>query len=92
MYFVYFCMTWMPAYFAERRHLSLNSMGMYMMFSFGGIAAMSAIAGWAEVGRQRRADARRLPFSGGLRPAARRAIAENQAESRRPAAPFPQDG
>jgi MFS family permease len=47
MYFVYFCMTWMPAYFAERRHLSLNSMGMYMMFSFGGIAAMSAIAGWA---------------------------------------------
>ncbi len=26
-----------------------------------------AIAGWAEIGRQRRADARRLPFSGGLR-------------------------
>ena len=27
MYFVYFCMTWMPAYFAERRHLSLETMG-----------------------------------------------------------------
>ena len=26
-----------------------------------------AIAGWVEIGRQRRADARRLPFSGGLR-------------------------
>ena len=25
-----------------------------------------AIAGWVEIGRQRRADARRLPFSGGL--------------------------
>ena len=29
MYFVYFCMTWMPAYFVERRHLSLDSMGLY---------------------------------------------------------------
>ncbi|MGH9662288.1 MAG: MFS transporter, partial [Bryobacteraceae bacterium] len=27
MYFVYFCMTWMPAYFVERRNLSLNKMG-----------------------------------------------------------------
>jgi ACS family D-galactonate transporter-like MFS transporter len=47
MYFVYFCMTWMPAYFMERRHLSLDSMGLYSMFSFGGMAAMSALAGWA---------------------------------------------
>lgn len=47
MYFVYFCMTWMPAYFTERRHLSLNSMGLYSAFSFGGMAAMAAIAGWA---------------------------------------------
>jgi MFS family permease len=47
MYFVYFCMTWMPAYFTERRHLSLDSMGLYSMFSFGGMAAMSALAGWA---------------------------------------------
>jgi len=47
MYFVYFCMTWMPAYFSERRHLSLNSMGLYMMMSFTGMAVMAAAAGWA---------------------------------------------
>jgi ACS family D-galactonate transporter-like MFS transporter len=47
MYFVYFCMTWMPAYFVERRHLSLTSMGLYTFFSFSGMAAMAALAGWA---------------------------------------------
>jgi ACS family D-galactonate transporter-like MFS transporter len=47
MYFVYFCMTWMPAYFVERRHLSLSSMGLYTFFSFGGMAAVAALAGWA---------------------------------------------
>jgi MFS transporter, ACS family, D-galactonate transporter len=47
MYFVYFCITWMPAYFVERRHLSLDSMGMYTLFSFGGMATVSALAGWA---------------------------------------------
>lgn len=47
MYFVYFCMTWMPAYFVERRHLSLSSMSLYTFFSFGGMAAMAALAGWA---------------------------------------------
>jgi MFS family permease len=47
MYFVYFCMTWMPAYFVEKRHLSLDSMGMYTLFSFGGMATVSALAGWA---------------------------------------------
>jgi sugar phosphate permease len=46
MYFVYFCMTWMPAYFVERRHLSLTSMGLYTFFSFSGMAAMAALAGW----------------------------------------------
>ena len=46
MYFVYFCMTWMPAYFVERRNLSLESMGLYTMFSFGGMAAVAALAGW----------------------------------------------
>jgi ACS family D-galactonate transporter-like MFS transporter len=46
MYFVYFCMTWMPAYFVERRHLSLTSMGLYTFFSFGGMAIMAALAGW----------------------------------------------
>jgi ACS family D-galactonate transporter-like MFS transporter len=47
MYFVYFCMTWMPAYFVEQRHLSLTKMGLYTFFSFGGMAVMAALAGWA---------------------------------------------
>ncbi len=47
MYFVYFCMTWMPAYFMERRHLSLSQMGLYTFFSFGGMAIVAAVAGWA---------------------------------------------
>lgn len=47
MYFVYFCMTWMPAYFVERRHLNLNSMGLYQLASFGGMAAVAALGGWA---------------------------------------------
>jgi MFS family permease len=47
MYFVYFCMTWMPAYFVERRHLSLTSMGLYTFFSFAGMAIVAALGGWA---------------------------------------------
>ena len=47
MYFVYFCMTWMPAYFIERRHLSLAKMGFYSFFSFGGMALVATLAGWA---------------------------------------------
>jgi ACS family D-galactonate transporter-like MFS transporter len=46
-YFTYFSMTWLPAYFVERRHLSLASMGMYTMFSFGGMATVSILAGFA---------------------------------------------
>ena len=47
MYFVYFCMTWLPAYLMEKRHLSLSQMGLYTFFSFGGMAVMAALAGWA---------------------------------------------
>jgi len=47
MYFVYFCMTWMPSYFMEKRHLSLSQMGLYTFFSFGGMAVVAALAGWA---------------------------------------------
>ncbi len=47
MYFVFFCMTWMPAYFMERRNLSLSQMGMFTFFSFGGMAVVAALAGWA---------------------------------------------
>ncbi len=46
-YFVYFCMTWMPAYFAERRGLSLENSGAYTMFSFLGMATVATLAGWA---------------------------------------------
>ncbi len=45
-YFVYFCMTWMPAYLMERRNLSLNAMGLYTMFSFSGMAIVAILAGW----------------------------------------------
>lgn len=45
-YFVYFSMTWLPAYFVEARNLSLASMGWYTMFSFGGMATVAALAGW----------------------------------------------
>lgn len=47
MYFVYFCMTWMPAYFVEARNLSLSSMGLYTFFSFAGMATVAALGGWA---------------------------------------------
>jgi len=45
-YFSYFCMTWLPAYLVERRGLSLQSMGLYTMAGFGGMAAMAIFAGW----------------------------------------------
>jgi MFS family permease len=47
MYFVYFCMTWMPAYFTEQRHLSLSRMGLFTFFSFGGMAIVAVLGGWA---------------------------------------------
>lgn len=45
-YFVFYCMTWMPAYFVEQRHLSLQKMGLYSFFSFSGIAIVALLAGW----------------------------------------------
>jgi hypothetical protein len=47
MYFVYFCMTWRPAYFMERRQLSLGKMGLDTFFSFAGMATVATLAGWA---------------------------------------------
>lgn len=44
--YTYFCMTWLPAYFTERRQLSMNVMGIYTMFSFAGMATMAIVAGW----------------------------------------------
>jgi MFS family permease len=47
MYFVYFCMTWMPVYFNEARHLSLKSSSLYTTFSFAGMAVVAILGGWA---------------------------------------------
>ena len=45
-YFVFYCMTWMPAYFVEQRHLSLSKMGLYSFFSFSGIAIVAIVSAW----------------------------------------------
>ena len=45
-YFIYFCLTWLPAYFTEARHLSPQSMSLFTMFSFGGMAGVGILAGW----------------------------------------------
>nr|WP_321786849.1 MFS transporter [Paraburkholderia sp. J94] len=45
-YFVFYCMTWMPAYLVEQRGLSLRQSGVYTFFSFAGIAIVAALAGW----------------------------------------------
>jgi ACS family D-galactonate transporter-like MFS transporter len=45
-YFVFYCMTWMPAYFVEQRHVTLQKMGLYSFFSFAGIAIVAVLAGW----------------------------------------------
>jgi MFS family permease len=47
MYFVYFCLTWMPAYLNEARHLSLSSSSLYTTFSFAGMATVGIIGGFA---------------------------------------------
>jgi MFS family permease len=47
MYFVYFCLTWMPAYLSESRGLSLASSSLYTTFSFAGMATVSILGGWA---------------------------------------------
>ena len=46
-YFVFFAMSWLPAYFVEQRHLSFTSMGIYTGFSYGGTAAVAILAGLA---------------------------------------------
>jgi MFS family permease len=46
-YFIYFCLTWLPAYFTDARHLAPTAMGLFTMFSFGGMAVVGILAGWA---------------------------------------------
>ena len=45
-YFLYFCVTWLPAYLVENRHLALAAMGFYSLFSFAGMAVMAILSGW----------------------------------------------
>lgn len=45
--YLYFCVTWLPAYFSEQRKLPLKLMGLYTMFSFGGMAVTTILSGWA---------------------------------------------
>ncbi|HEY1649857.1 MAG TPA: MFS transporter [Terracidiphilus sp.] len=47
MYFVYFCMTWMPTFFNERYGLSLTASGWFTFISFGGMATVAILGGWA---------------------------------------------
>jgi len=47
MYFVYYCMTWMPLYFKERHGMSITQMGWYSGVSFAGMAVVAALAGFA---------------------------------------------
>jgi MFS transporter, ACS family, D-galactonate transporter len=44
--YLYFCITWLPAYFKEQRKLSLELMGLYTMFSFAGMAITTILCGW----------------------------------------------
>ncbi|WP_027212630.1 MFS transporter [Burkholderia sp. WSM2232] len=45
-YFTFYCMTWMPSYLVEQRHLSISRSGVFTFFSFAGIAIVAAVAGW----------------------------------------------
>lgn len=45
-YFLYFCVTWLPAYLVENRHLALTSMAFYSLFSFAGMAVVAILSGW----------------------------------------------
>ncbi|MGH9631183.1 MAG: MFS transporter [Bryobacteraceae bacterium] len=44
--YLYFCLTWLPAYFNEQRNLPLKLMGLFTMFSFAGMAVTTIVSGW----------------------------------------------
>lgn len=46
-YFLFFSLTWLPAYLVESRNLTLSSMSVYTMFSFAGTGAVAILAGSA---------------------------------------------
>lgn len=47
MYFVYYCMTWMPQYFQKTHGMSIAKSNWFGGVSFGGMAIVAALAGWA---------------------------------------------
>lgn len=47
MYFVYYCMTWLPIYFKERHGMSITEMGWYSGMAFAGMAIVGTVAGAA---------------------------------------------
>ena len=47
MYFVYYCMTWMPQYFQKTHGMSIEKSNWFGGASFGGMALVAAISGWA---------------------------------------------
>jgi MFS family permease len=44
-YFLFFSLTWLPAYLVESRNLTLSSMSIYTMFSFAGTGTVAILAG-----------------------------------------------
>ena len=47
MYFVYYCMTWMPTYFKQQHGMSIKEQGWYSAVAFGGMAIVIVAAGRA---------------------------------------------
>ena len=47
MYFVYYCMTWMPSYFKQQYGMSIKEQGWYSAVAFGGMAVVIVLAGRA---------------------------------------------
>lgn len=47
MYFVYYCMTWMPQYFQKTHGMSITKSTWFVGVSFGGMALVAAVGGWA---------------------------------------------
>ncbi len=46
-YFNYFCLTWMPSYFAEQHGMKLKDSALFTAASYGGFATVAIVAGWA---------------------------------------------
>ena len=47
MYFVYYCLTWMPSYFKQQYGMSIKEQGWYSAVAFGGMAIVIVLAGRA---------------------------------------------